>query len=483
MKKATKVFTLFGLGLFLLSVTSCQQAVVITGEVEKGELEKRVDEVFDRFNQETPGAALAVIKDGEVVYKKGYGSAQLEYGIPIGANTVFHVASVSKQFVAFSILQLAEEGKLKLDDEIREYLPEVPDFGKKITIRHLIHHVSGLRDQWVLLRMGGWRMDDVITTEHILKLVERQKELNFEPGAEYLYCNTGYTLLAEIVARVTGKSFRQWTGENIFEPLGMTNTHFHDDHEMIVKNRAYSYRPVGEDGYKKAVLSFANVGATSLFTTAEDLAKWLINFEEKKVGSEALFEQIHEQGVLNDGEEISYAFALSVGRYKGLKTVGHSGSDAGFRSYATRFPEQRFGVVVLSNVSNSNPSGLAREVVDIYLAEEIIEPEPRSRQERSRERRETERATLSEEELGEYAGEYYSEELDTTYRLIVREGELVGRHQRHSDFRLRFNEEDEFRGGVLGTIRFDRNVEGGIEGFKATSGRVRNLWFEKIAGK
>ncbi|KPK75392.1 MAG: hypothetical protein AMJ79_11345 [Phycisphaerae bacterium SM23_30] len=443
-------------------------------------MEARVDEVFGRFNEETPGAALAVIKDGQVVYKKGYGTAQLEYGAAIGPDTVFHVASVSKQFTAFAILLLAEEGKLSLDDDIREYLPEVGDLGKTITIRHLVHHTSGLRDQWVLLRMAGWRMDDVITTEHILKLVQRQQELNFEPGAEHLYCNTGYTLLAEIVARVSGQSFREWTAEHIFEPLGMTNTHFHDDHEMIVKNRAYSYRPVRDQGYKKAVLSFANVGATSLFTTAEDLAQWLLNFEEKKVGSAGVFEQMHKQGILNNAEEINYAFALNIGEYKGLKTVGHSGSDAGFRSYAARFPQQRFGVVVLSNVSNSNPSGLARQVADIYLADEITEEEPRSRQRRSPETKEQEPITLSEEELAEYAGYYLSEELDTTYRFIVREGQLTALHQRHSDISMRVNGEDEFRGGVLGTVRFTRNKENQIDGFRATSGRVRNLRFDKF---
>ena len=282
------------------------------------------------------------------------------------------------------------------------------------------------------------------------------------------------------MARVSGQSFREWTAEHIFAPLGMTNTHFHDDHEMIVKNRAYSYRPAGEEGFKKAVLSFANVGATSLFTTAADLAQWLLNFEEKKVGSAGVFEQMHEQGILNNGKEINYAFALNIGEYKGLKTVGHSGSDAGFRSFAARFPQQRFGVVVLSNVSNSNPSGLARQVADIYLADEITEEEPRRRQRRSSERREQEPITLSEEELAEYAGYYLSEELDTTYRFIVREGQLAAVHQRHSDISLRVNGADEFRGGVLGTVRFTRNEENQIDGFRATSGRVRNLGFDKF---
>ncbi|HZM99550.1 MAG TPA: serine hydrolase, partial [Pyrinomonadaceae bacterium] len=198
-------------------------------------LTKKVDQLFATWDKpESPGAAIAVIKDGIVVYKRGYGSANLEYNVPITPQTVFHVASVSKQFTAFAIALLASQGKLSLDDDIRKHLPEVPDFGKKITVRHLIHHTSGLRDQWTLLGMAGWRLDDVITKEHIMKMVRYQRELNFDPGAENLYSNTGYTLLAVIVERVSGQSFREYTEANIFKPLGMTNTHFHDDHEEIV---------------------------------------------------------------------------------------------------------------------------------------------------------------------------------------------------------------------------------------------------------
>ena len=272
---------------------------------------EKVDQLFSEWDKwDSPGAALAVIKDGSIIYKRGYGSANLEYNIAITPSTIFHVASVSKQFTAFAITMLAQEGKLALDDDVRKYLTEVPDFGKTITIRHLIHHTSGLRDQWELLAMAGWRLDDVITKQHILKMVRHQKELNFEPGEEYLYCNTGYTLLAEIVERVSGQSFREYTEANIFKPLGMTNTHFHDDHEMIVKNRAYSYAPDKDSGFRKSVLSFANVGATSLFTTVEDLAKWIQNFDDGRVGGAAVIEQMHERGILNNGGKLNYAFGL-----------------------------------------------------------------------------------------------------------------------------------------------------------------------------
>ncbi len=351
---------------------------------EKNKIQTRVDKIFENWDKsDSPGAALAVVKGKKVVYAQGYGSANLEYDIPITPETIFHVASISKQFTAFAITKLADAGNLSLDDDIRLHLPDIPDFGKTITIRHLIHHISGLRDQWELLAMAGWRLDDVITKNHILKMVRRQKDLNFDPGEEYLYCNTGYTLLAEIVERVTKKSFRDWTLENIFKPLSMTNTQFFDDHERIVKNRAYSYSPQ-EKGFRKRVLSFANVGATSLFTTAEDMAKWVQNFDSQIIGNDAVLKQMHEQGSLNSGETLNYAFGLSIGEYKGLKTVGHGGSDAGFRSHVVRFPEEDFAVIVLSNLSSINTSRLAMQVADLYLAKKIKEKKlPKKKAERA----------------------------------------------------------------------------------------------------
>jgi len=231
---------------------------IIRLEKRAASLDGRVDQLFSSLNlQGSPGVAVGVVKNGELILKKGYGSANLEYDIPNTPSTVFHMASVSKQFTAFSIALLDEQGKLSVSDDVRKYIPEIPDFGRTITLEHLIHHTSGLRDQWNLLAMAGWRLDDVITREQILKLVARQKELNFDPGDEFLYCNTGYTLLAEIVARVSEMSFAEWTAKHIFEPLGMVQTLFYDDHEKIVINRAYSYKQAS-GGYKKSVLNYAN---------------------------------------------------------------------------------------------------------------------------------------------------------------------------------------------------------------------------------
>lgn len=333
----------------------------------------RVDQVFAAWDRlGSPGAAVAVVQNGEIVHANGYGSAQLEYGIPIEPTTAFHMASVSKQFTAFAVAMLAAEGRLSLDDDIRTYVPELYDYGHTITIRHLLYHTSGLRDQWSLLTMAGWRMDDVITRDQIFRLVERQRGLNFKPGDEYLYTNTGFTLLAEIVERVTGQTFRDWTAEQIFAPLGMTNTHFHDDHQAIVPNRAYSYQHDPAGGYKKSVLSYANVGATSLFSTIEDLSKWIANFETGEVGGPGLIRLLRSRGVLNSGDSLDYAMGQAIGSYRGLLALYHAGADAGFRTYLLRFPHQRLSVAVLSNLGAIDAGALSRQVAELYLKDQFV---------------------------------------------------------------------------------------------------------------
>jgi CubicO group peptidase (beta-lactamase class C family) len=314
---------------------------------------------------------------------------------------VFHVASVSKQFTAMAIHLLAQDGKLSLDDDVRKYLPELHDFGKTITIRHLLHHTSGLRDQWDLLLLAGWRMGDVITEQDILDLVWRQQELNFAPGEEHLYSNTGYTLLGVIVKRVSGKSLREFTDERMFKPLGMAHTHFHEQYGSLVKGRAYSYIPLpgaGQDAYRSVALSYSNVGATSLFTTVEDMARWDENFYSGQVGGKALLASMQVKGVLNSGSEIAYASGLMIGDYRGAKVVEHSGGDAGFRAQLTRFPDQHFSAIVLCNAGEANTSLLARQLADIYLADQLAPASAPDSQPTE--------ATIDPKVLDAYVGEY-----------------------------------------------------------------------------
>lgn len=344
-------------------------------------LVRQIDTIFAPYDRPaSPGCALVITQSNEIVYERGYGYAQLEYDIPITPDTVFHVASVSKQFTAMAIALLAADGRIDLDASVRQYVPELADFGHLITVRHLVHHVSGLRDHWELVRAAGWRMDDVITTEHLLKMVFRQRELNFEPGTEFLYCNSGYTLMAEIVRRVSGQTLREFAQERIFQPLGMTNTHFHDDHEEIVRNRAYSYKPDLAGGWKKSVLSYANVGATSLFTTARDLSKWLANFKHAKVGGRQVMDLMHQRYVLKNGEEIPYGFGLVFAEYMGWQEIGHTGADAGFRSWCGRVEPYGLGVIILANYATAVPRDLARRVAEIILADVAVKPEPESQE-------------------------------------------------------------------------------------------------------
>ena len=346
---------------------SCQVNLETDPEIE---LDVKIDSIFKKWNNSSsPGVAVAVIKNGEIIFKKGYGMANLEYGIPIEPTTKFHIASESKQFTNFCITLLAQQGMLSLDDDIRKHLPYVPDFGEKISIRNLIHHTSGLRDQWQLLAISGTRLDDVITQDHIIKLVETQKDLNFEPSERHLYCNTGYTLLAEIVEKVSGKSLREFAELEIFQPLSMKGTHFHDDYKEIVSNRAYSYIPKDSISFEKSILSYSTVGATSLFTTVEDEAKWLNNLNTGEIGGMEVVNQMHERGVLKSGDTLEYAFGLEIDSYKGWKRIGHGGSDAGFRSYVVRFPEESLGIIVFGNVSDIGASEKALKIADLLLPE------------------------------------------------------------------------------------------------------------------
>ena len=306
-----------------------------------------------------------------------------------------------------------------MDDDIRKYIPEVADFGKTITLKHLATHTSGMRDQWNLLAMAGWRLDDVITKEHVLKLVSRQKELNFNPGDEYLYCNTGFTLLAEVVARVSKQSFAEFTKARIFDPLQMNSTLFYDDHEKIVKNRAYSYYD-GQDGFKKSVLSYANVGATSLFTTVEDLSLWSLNFAKPKVGDQAIIEKLNTLAVLNNGKTFGGALGQFVGKYKGLNEIQHGGADAGYRTYLTRFPDENFAVVVFSNSAQFNSGSMAHKVVDIYLKDKL-KKRPKKKEE-PKEEKPTEKVEIAPETLATYVGKY---ELQPGFVIAIQERDGV----------------------------------------------------------
>jgi len=561
--------------LLLISLTTLftnahfSHAQSVSNEFTK--LEPRIDSIFSEFNDiHKPGAVVGVVMNNQLVFSKGYGSANLEYGLPITTKTIFNIASVAKQFTVFAVLLLESQGKLSLDDDIRKYVPEVPDFDKVITLRHLATHTSGLRNTGNLLPLAGWVLDDVITHEHIDKLISRQKELNFDPGEEFLYCNTGYTLLADVVAKVSGQSFASFTEENIFIPLKMKNSLFYDDYEKIIKNRAYSYYK-DSTGYKKIVLNYEVPGSANLFTTVEDLSLWAINFSEPTIGSEDIFKQMSTLGKLNNGETSDIAYGQYVNQYRGLNQIYHTGSLAGFRTYLGRFPDQDYAVIVISNYDASSRSNLPMQVTDVFLEayfstddnEEFMVPEFKTVAPNEIEKflghywndanhntakiyikndtlinfigegnefiltpvandtyqvlnvgvkvilkfehsegtnkmieivedrppnvlEQYVPAQYSKNDLKEFTGTYYSEELQASYNLVLEKGTLVLKHLRRSDISLDPIKTNTFLANNLvfpnqvAVIEFERDKKNSITSMRISGDRVKNIYFENM---
>ncbi len=349
----------------------------IFGQTDLG---PKIDPIFERFNRpDSPGCSVAVAKDGKTLFVKGYGMANLEYSVPMTPATVSETGSVAKQFVAAAIVLLASQGKLSLDDDIRKFLPEVPDFGTKITIRNLITHTSGLRDQNDFFALMGLPMGrSVHTNDEILEVVSRQKRLNFDPGAEYLYSNTGYTLLALIVRRASGKSLAEFTTEHIFKPLGMNSTEWREDFTKTVRNRATAYLPDGKGGFKLE-MPFGNVhGAGGLLTTVGDLLIWNDNFATGKVGGPEFAKTMETRARLNDGTGIGYALGLIIGEYRASREVAHGGATAGYRTYLARYTDAGVSIALLCNAGSADSMRLARRVADLFVRDAGPSPvEPR----------------------------------------------------------------------------------------------------------
>lgn len=372
----------------------------------KENIEKQVDAIFVEWDKtSSPGCALAVIKDGEIIYKRGYGMANLELGVVIRPDSVFDIGSTSKQFTAACILMLARRKQLSLDDDIRKYIPEMPDYGTPITVRNLVHHTSGIRDYLGLMMLAGMPFENDYQEDEVVALIARQKELNFKPGDEHIYCNSGYFLMSEIVHRVSGKNMRDFAEENIFGPLGMKNTHFHNDFKMIVKNRASGYSPKAEGGFVIDMGIFDVMGDGAVYTTVEDLFKWDQNFYHNILdgGGQEFIEQMQTPIALNNGEMLNYAYGLHVDHYHGLKTVDHGGAWYGYRAQLLRFPEQRYSFICLSNLGSMNPDGLVHKVADLYLKDQFKESTSQS------DSSETSFIELSQEQAANLAGFYESE--------------------------------------------------------------------------
>ncbi len=333
-----------------------------------------IDSIFAEWNtNDSPGAALGIIKEGELIYAKGYGMANLEYTIPNSANSVFRIASTSKQFTAACIVLLAEKGKLSLDDNLKKYFPKFPAYAEKITIKQLLNHTSGVRDYLQLAYLKGIGNDDHYVDDDIMNWLVRQEDLNFEPGEEFLYSNSGYWLLGQIVQQVSGESMAAFAKKVLFDPLEMGDTHFHNDHTQIVKKRASGYMPSANNGYRISMTTLDMIGDGGIFTTINDIKKWDDAFYSSSILSKSFWKMMTQQGSLNNGESIDYAAGLFIDTYKGLKTIRHGGAFVGFRAELLRFPDQKLTVALFANRGDANASGLANRVADILLKDQFIE--------------------------------------------------------------------------------------------------------------
>jgi CubicO group peptidase (beta-lactamase class C family) len=548
-------------------VTLCWFAPLLAQQALKGDARQKIDAVFAVYDKsDSPGCALAIYKDGEILYERGYGMASLEHGVAITPQTVFDIGSTSKQFTAFSILLLERQGKLSLDDDVRKFLTELPQYDRPITVRHLMQHTSGLRDYLTLWSLAGVKTESWTTQKEAVQLVARQKRANFAAGDDWLYSNTGYLLLAEIVERAGGSNLRDFARDHIFNPLGMRHTFYLTDHTLIVARRATGYSAGAGGAFQVDMSDFEQIGDGGVQTTVEDLLFWDRNFYAPSVGDAGLLQRAQTVGRLNGGRVLDYAAGLTIGEYRGLRTVRHGGSWAGYRAELLRFPDQKTSVACLCNLGSTNPSRLANQVADVVLDQTLKpleNPKPsavasagsatitlspaqlaaiagvyRNTAQAGEYRRvfvregklfiapgraelrpvaldrfEMGRAgaqaifvstkdggremqvlapssasaapttfrqlpPVSTTDLAEYAGKYYSDELDTTYTFGVKEGRLTWLMKGEAEEMLTLASRDVFLHDDGLVVEFQR-TNGKVSGARINAGRVRNLEFAR----
>lgn len=434
-----------------------------------------VDRIFAKWTSSTPGCAVGVAVGGTPMLTRAYGMADLEHDIPNTADTIFEAGSVSKQFTAAAILLLVRDGKLALDDSVRKYIPELPDYGASLTVRHMLTHTSGLRDWGSIAGIAGWpRTTRVHTHAHVLDIVSRQLSLNFPSGTQWSYSNTGFNLAAIIVSRVSGTSFAEFSRQRLFAPLGMTKTSWRDDHTRVVRGRATAYSD-DKDGFHTD-MPFENVhGNGGLLTTVGDLLKWNENYVTPAIGTAALWEEQRTVGRFNDGRPLNYALGLYVNDHRGIKNVYHSGSTAGYRAHLNRFPEAHTSVAVLCNVSSGDATRTANAVSDLYLGDRLQPSKPSTPAASPAPAMNPQPAPA---QLSELTGVYSSEEAEVLLTAAVDDGTLVLTRRPDAVIPLTATAKDTFRGSI-GTVTFRRDAAGAVNAFSVTQGRVWDLRFTR----
>lgn len=460
---------------FLVPAAAVLLAASVSAQTLDAPVRSRIDSVFARFTG-GPGCALGVIQGGALAYAAGYGLASVEHGVPITPATVFDIGSVSKQFTAMAIVLLAREGKLSLDDEIQRHVPEVPRYPQPVTIRHLLHHTSGLRDYIDVLSWSGVADEAVTGDREALAAIARQKAPNFEAGAEYRYSNSGYFLLSVIVKRVTGESLRDFAARRIFEPLGMTRTQVIDRHEMLVPGKAGSYAPARSGGFVLALANWEQTGDGAVNTSVEDMVKWNRNFTTGTVGGMAAIRMLESVAPLRTGAPNPYAFGQVVDSLRGVPRVSHGGSWAGFRAHFARYPGEQLSTVVLCNLATSNPGGLAESLAEILLADKLAKPVENRRPFVRLGGAIPDSARRPVPPAG-IAGRYRSEELLADWMVSVRDDSVFARPGLGVEF--------EMVPGTDGFVAFGTQIavvrEGGrISGLTLNNRGLRNLHLRKV---
>lgn len=451
---------------------------------------ERIDSVMAPWTRsDAPGCSVAAIQDGEIVFERGYGMAELEQGVANRPETVFNIASMSKQFTTMSLALLTEDGKVSLDDDIRKYVPELPDFGGPITLRQLANHTSGLRDYPGLLALAGWNWVDEVTEDRILSLIARQKRLNFPIGSEYMYSNTGYFLITLVVQRVSGQSLGEFADARIFKPLGMLHTRFYDDRTMVMPNRAVGHlrRDDGSIGIWRP--TYEIVGDGAVLTTVQDVARWEQQFLAPKLGRDParVMNDMTTQGVLVDGKKIDYALGITHGKYRGLATLSHSGGIPGYATNFLRFPAQKLAVTALCNQGGLPAARITEAVADILLEGRFTDGKahalPLATGRRGSD--ETPEKPLKFAPAGpltDYTGVFYSEELDANWRVEVVDGVLTATVGYLPSESLKAADGDTFStgGGYATSLAFRRGSDRRVSGFSLDIGRVRGVEFVRV---
>lgn len=493
-----------------------------------------VDSVFARYSTATPGCAVGVARDGRELLARGYGMADLEHRVAITPRTIFEAGSVSKQFTAFLVLLLEQDGRLSLDDPLRKYLPELPDYGAPLTIAQVLSHTSGLRDWYGLAAVEGRPSGEHhFRNEDLLEIASRQRALNFPSGTGYLYSNTGWNLLALVVERVTGESFQAFSRRRLFEPLGMTHTRWRDDFRTIVPDRAAAYGPL-DDGWRHQMPFTSVIGAGGLLTTVHDLLRWNENLSTGRVGGKALVDRMQARARLTNGREIGYGLGLMIRDARGTREVAHGGATGGYRSQVVRHPERGLSIAILCNEAGANPAAAASALADVFLGAEVRQagaplPAAEAQAMRGRYRNaqtgEPMEITLRDDRpvhggyqlavlrrdgdvvsallgvnaegdslvaervapwtpaaaaLRAYAGEYRTDEAPATWRAVVRGDTLVLEGPGRRRIALQPAYEDAFTARGLGTVLFRRDGRGRVVAASFLMGRVRDLRLARV---